>query len=106
MLRPKSPGGGDDRVSGTDAERHDDIYHNGSSGFCCNADRAEMADLRLCIGGATGPTDKITAVIGDPPKRFGVTECENIDKAQASLKSSGREAIAPQTKKTNMMPIA
>ena len=45
MLRPKSPGGGDDRVSGTDAERHDDIYHNGSSGFCCNADRAEMADL-------------------------------------------------------------
>ena len=74
--------------------------------FCCNADRAEMADLRLCIGGATGPTDKITAVIGDPPKRFGVTECENIDKAQASLKSSGREAIAPQTKKTNMMPIA
>jgi hypothetical protein len=102
----RHPGGGDDRVSGTDADRHDDIYHNGSSGFCCNADRAEMADLRLCIGGATGPTDKITAVIGDPPKRFGVTECENIDKAQASLKSSGREAIAPQTKKTNMMPIA
>jgi hypothetical protein len=33
MLRPKSPGGGDDRVSGTDAERHDDIYHIGSSGF-------------------------------------------------------------------------
>ena len=37
--------GGDDRVSGTDAERHDDIYHNGSSGFGGNADRAEMADL-------------------------------------------------------------
>jgi hypothetical protein len=37
--------GGDDRVSGTDAERDDDIYHNGTSGFGGNADRSEMADL-------------------------------------------------------------
>jgi uncharacterized protein (DUF1330 family) len=51
------------------------------------------------VGGATGPTDKVTAVIGDPPKRFGVTEFENIDKAQAWLKSSGREGIAPQRTK-------
>ena len=51
------------------------------------------------VGGASGPTDKITAVIGDPPKRFGVTEFENIDKAQAWLKSSSREAIAPQRNK-------
>ena len=51
------------------------------------------------VGGASGPTDKITAVIGDPPKRFGVTEFENIDKAQAWLKSSGREAIAPKRDK-------
>jgi uncharacterized protein (DUF1330 family) len=51
------------------------------------------------IGGASGPTDKITAVIGDPPKRFGVTEFESVDKAQAWLKSSGREAIAPQRTK-------
>ena len=43
---PSHPGGGDDRVSGTDAERQDDIYHNDSSGFGGNADRAEMADLR------------------------------------------------------------
>ena len=50
------------------------------------------------IGGA-GPTEKITAVLGDPPKRFGVTEFENIDKAQAWLKSSGREAIAPKRDK-------
>jgi hypothetical protein len=42
---PSHPGGGDDRVSGTDAERHDDIYHNDSSGFGGYADRAEMADL-------------------------------------------------------------
>ena len=38
-------GGVDARVSGTDADRHDDIYHNGSSGFGGNAARAEMADL-------------------------------------------------------------
>jgi len=37
--------GGDDRVSGTDAERDDDIYHNGTSGFGGNAARGEMADL-------------------------------------------------------------
>jgi hypothetical protein len=37
--------GGDDRVSGTDADRHDDISHNGSSGFGGNADSAETADL-------------------------------------------------------------
>jgi uncharacterized protein (DUF1330 family) len=51
------------------------------------------------VGGGTGPTEKITAVIGDPPKRFGVVEFENLDKAQAWLKSSGREAIAPQRNK-------
>jgi len=50
------------------------------------------------IGGA-GPTEKITPVLGDPPKRFGVTEFENIDQAQAWLKSSGREAIAPKRDK-------
>jgi hypothetical protein len=38
-------GGGDDRVSGTDADRHDDISHSGSSGFGGNADSAETADL-------------------------------------------------------------
>jgi uncharacterized protein (DUF1330 family) len=51
------------------------------------------------VGGGTGPSEKITAVVGDPPKRFGVVEFENLDKAQAWLKSSGREAIAPQRNK-------
>jgi len=51
------------------------------------------------VGGGTGPTEKITAVVGDPPKRFGVVEFDNADKAQAWLKSSGREAIAPQRNK-------
>jgi uncharacterized protein (DUF1330 family) len=48
------------------------------------------------VGGGTGPSEKITAVVGDPPKRLGVVEFDNADKAQAWLKSSGREAIAPQ----------
>jgi len=47
---PSHPGGGDDRVSGTDADRHDDISHNGSSGFSGNADSAEPADLDATAG--------------------------------------------------------
>ena len=34
-----------DRVSGTDADRHEDISHNGSSGFGDDAGSAETADL-------------------------------------------------------------
>jgi hypothetical protein len=36
---------GDDRVSSPDADGHEDISHNGSSGFGGNVDSAEMADL-------------------------------------------------------------
>jgi hypothetical protein len=39
----------DDRLSDTHASQHCDIYHNGSSGFCGNADIAETADLTLCL---------------------------------------------------------
>ena len=42
---PRHLGGGDDRVSGTDANRHDDISHNGSSEFGGSADRADTVDL-------------------------------------------------------------
>jgi hypothetical protein len=38
--------GEDDRVSGTDADRHDDIYHNGSSWFGDNTDSAETVLTR------------------------------------------------------------
>jgi hypothetical protein len=37
---------GDDRVSGTDADRDANISHNGSSRFGGNADNSETADLR------------------------------------------------------------
>src|SRR5262245_60485173 len=51
------------------------------------------------VGGGTQPTEKITAVVGDPPRRIGVVEFENRDKAQAWLKSPEREGIAPQRNK-------
>src|SRR5262252_4732932 len=35
----------DDRFCGTDADRHEDISRNGSSGFGGSADSAEMGDL-------------------------------------------------------------
>jgi hypothetical protein len=37
-----------DRVSGTDADRHENISHNGNCGFGGNAGSAETADLRPC----------------------------------------------------------
>ena len=40
----------DDRVSGTDADRHEDSSHNGSTWFGDNADSAETADLGDVIG--------------------------------------------------------
>ena len=39
---------GDDRVSSTDADRRENISHNGSSGFGGNPDSAETTDLRPC----------------------------------------------------------
>jgi hypothetical protein len=39
----------DDRVSGTDADRHDDISRNGSSGFSGIADSAQTGDLGRVI---------------------------------------------------------
>ena len=41
---------GDDRVSITDADRHDDISRNGSSGFGSIADSAETGDLSDMVG--------------------------------------------------------
>jgi hypothetical protein len=43
---------GDDSVFGTDANRHENISHNGSSGFGGNADSAEVADVAAGLTGA------------------------------------------------------
>ena len=63
---PSHLGGGDDRVSGTDADRHDDISHNGSSEFGGNADSADTADLVAPMQSLVGP--------GFDEQIFGVNE--------------------------------
>src|SRR3984893_9905921 len=43
--------------------------------------------------------EKIVAVLGDPPKRVGVTEFDSLDKAQAWIASPERKALEPQREK-------
>ena len=45
-------------------------------------------------GGNLVVGEKIVAVLGDPPKRVGVTEFESLDKAQAWIASPERKALA------------
>jgi len=42
---------------------------------------------------------KIVALVGTPPNRFGVSEWESLEKAQAWYKSPERKALAPQRAK-------
>jgi uncharacterized protein (DUF1330 family) len=46
-----------------------------------------------------GPSEKIVSVVGDPPKRIGISEWESLEKAEAWLKSAERQALAPQRDK-------
>ena len=39
---------------------------------------------------------KIVALVGEPPKRFGVSEWESLEKAQAYYNSAERKALTPQ----------
>ena len=52
-------------------------------------------------GGVPGvvATGKIVALVGEPPKRFGVSEWESLEKAQAWYNSAERKALAPQREK-------
>jgi uncharacterized protein (DUF1330 family) len=43
---------------------------------------------------------KVTAVVGDAPVRFGVSEWESIEKAQAYVKSPERMALEAERAKT------
>ena len=60
-----------DRVSGTDADRHDDISDNGSSGFGGSADDSAETDLRLCTHYAQIASVALyrASYIGYPPRR-------------------------------------
>jgi uncharacterized protein (DUF1330 family) len=42
---------------------------------------------------------KIVALVGEPPKRFGVSEWESLEKAQAYYNSAERKALTPQRDK-------
>jgi uncharacterized protein (DUF1330 family) len=45
------------------------------------------------------PGEKIVAVVGDAPKRVGVSEWDSMEKAQAWIKSPERQALGPQRDK-------
>jgi uncharacterized protein (DUF1330 family) len=46
-----------------------------------------------------GPSEKIVAVVGEAPKRIGVSEWESLEKAQAWIGSPERKALTPQRDK-------
>jgi uncharacterized protein (DUF1330 family) len=46
-----------------------------------------------------GPTEQITPVVGDAPKRIGISEWDSLEKAEAWLNSAERKALAPQRDK-------
>jgi hypothetical protein len=92
----------DDRVFGTDADRHENISHNGSSGFGGNAGSAETADrllhlrhgdafLRLFYGCPRAPTAIVAQArrrahppggdLGDALCLTNLTSLEMIEKA-------------------------
>jgi uncharacterized protein (DUF1330 family) len=52
-------------------------------------------------GGLPGlvASGKIIALVGDPPKRFGVSEWESVEKAQAWYNSAERKALTPAREK-------
>jgi uncharacterized protein (DUF1330 family) len=46
-----------------------------------------------------GPGEKIVALVGDAPKRIGVSEWDSMEKAQAWYNSPERKALQPQRDK-------
>jgi uncharacterized protein (DUF1330 family) len=45
------------------------------------------------------PGENIVALVGDAPKRVGVSEWESMEKARAWFNSAERKALAPQPDK-------
>ena len=60
---------------------------------------AKLAPVIKAAGGNLTLGDKITPVLGDAPKRVGVTEFESAEKAQAWINSSERKALAQERDK-------
>src|SRR5262249_47433733 len=60
---------------------------------------AQVQQAIKAAGGNLVVGEKVVAVLGDPPKRVGVTEFESLDKAEAWINSPERKAMAPQREK-------
>ena len=66
---------------------------------------AYLSQVREAVKPAGGnvdfvaPTEKIHAVVGDAPKRVGVSEWESLDKVKAWIDAPERKALAPQREK-------
>src|SRR5712692_4664944 len=60
-----------------------------------------QAAIRAAGGrpGIVPANGKIVALVGVPPKRFGVSEYESLEKAQAWYNSAERKALTPQRAK-------
>ena len=58
-----------DRVSGTDADRHEDISHNGSSWFGGYIDSAETIDLARVVSQIAAPPSVVQKNNSGCPKK-------------------------------------
>jgi uncharacterized protein (DUF1330 family) len=64
-----------------------------------DAYNSHVQQLLKAAGGNLVISDKVVAVLGDPPQRVGVTEFESIAKAQAWIDSPERKALGPRRDK-------
>jgi len=82
---------GDDRLSDTHADPHENISHNGSSGFGGNADSAETADLRPCPPNARIAAPSFRGLLGTFPRREPSFRLRDLaDSKLLALRASGR----------------
>ena len=72
-----------------------DIVDQGSLG----AYNAVVRPAVKAAGGDLVVSEKITSVIGEAPKRVGVSEWASVEKVKAWLDSPERKALAPQRDK-------
>jgi uncharacterized protein (DUF1330 family) len=64
-----------------------------------DAYNSHVQQLLKAAGGNLVISDKVVAVLGDPPQRVGVTEFDSIAKAQAWIDSPERKALGPRRDK-------
>jgi uncharacterized protein (DUF1330 family) len=96
-------GGGSAAIQGVHAQAKSKVYFISESEVvdrgAVDAYNSQVQQAIKAAGGNLVIGEKIVAVLGDPPKRVGVTEFESLDKAQAWIASPERKALAPQREK-------